>query len=283
MSLWSTLAKVAGIAAAPFTGGASLIPAIIGAGADIAGGLINHSATNKATEQQQNSIAGAEGSLNSYSNAAINENHTSLDEIRQNNMPSTIVGNEGLFSLQEMMRQPQDPDAIRQETLKDPGFQFNFDNGLKAINRAAANSGGIRSGQFYKDITKFAEDYTSKEYGNASDRLRQQQTDRFNRLMGITAIGENAKNSTNAATQNSANNVTDIYNQTGRQMVDLQTGSGNVAAAGTVQNANNLTSTIGNVAGDVAELIKLREMRKQNQNQSGYSDSYQSPEFNRSM
>lgn len=50
MGLW---ADIAGIVAAPFTGGATLIPALIGAGADIAGAAVQSHQTSKASNAQQ--------------------------------------------------------------------------------------------------------------------------------------------------------------------------------------------------------------------------------------
>lgn len=43
MSFFGSIGKILGVAAAPFTGGASLLPSIISAGSDIAGGLIQNS------------------------------------------------------------------------------------------------------------------------------------------------------------------------------------------------------------------------------------------------
>ena len=51
MSIWGT---IAGIVAAPFTGGASLIPSLVSAGADIAGAAIGSHAAGNAAQQQQN-------------------------------------------------------------------------------------------------------------------------------------------------------------------------------------------------------------------------------------
>lgn len=53
MGLWGTLAKIGGVVAAPFTGGLSLIPTAISAGADITGAIIGSKAASKAAEQQQ--------------------------------------------------------------------------------------------------------------------------------------------------------------------------------------------------------------------------------------
>lgn len=50
MSLWSTLAKVAGIVGAPFTGGASLIPTIASAAGDAIGAATSASAKNRGTK-----------------------------------------------------------------------------------------------------------------------------------------------------------------------------------------------------------------------------------------
>lgn len=52
MGFWSTLAKIGGVAAAPFTGGASLIPTLIGVGGDIAQSVIAHKAEKKGAQQQ---------------------------------------------------------------------------------------------------------------------------------------------------------------------------------------------------------------------------------------
>jgi hypothetical protein len=53
MSLWSTLAQIGGIAAAPFTGGASLaIPAALEVGSKALGAAANSSASNRSAQVQ---------------------------------------------------------------------------------------------------------------------------------------------------------------------------------------------------------------------------------------
>jgi hypothetical protein len=56
MSIWSTLAKIGGVAAAPFTGGASLIPTILSAAGDI-GSVVGKQQQGAATGRQQQEVA----------------------------------------------------------------------------------------------------------------------------------------------------------------------------------------------------------------------------------
>ena len=53
MSIWSTLAKIGGVAGAPFTGGASLALALGGLGADIAGSVIQGRQISKGVKAQR--------------------------------------------------------------------------------------------------------------------------------------------------------------------------------------------------------------------------------------
>lgn len=56
---------------------------------------------------------------------------------------------------------------------KDPGYQFRLDEGLKAIRRGAAASGGRGSGATMKALQRYGQNYASGEYQNAYQRAVQ--------------------------------------------------------------------------------------------------------------
>lgn len=77
-----------------------------------------------------------------------------------------------------------------------PGYQFRMDQGLKAIERSAAARGGLRSGATMKSLNDYAQGTASSEFENYA-----------NRLAALAGVGQSATNSTSAAGQNMANNV----------------------------------------------------------------------------
>jgi hypothetical protein len=87
----------------------------------------------------------------------------------------------------------------------DPGYNFRFDEGVRAMDRSAAASGGLLSGGYGRRLTRYGQDYASNEFSNV-----------YNRIANIAGLGQvSATNSGNAsmwgagamgaAAQNSAN------------------------------------------------------------------------------
>ncbi len=108
-----------------------------------------------------------------------------------------------------------------------PGYQFAVQQGQDAIERSAANSGGLFSGETGKALTGYRIGMANQDYGNY-----------FNRLMGLTTIGQNAVNMTGAAGQNYANGASNAF-----------ANMGNAKAAGYIGSANAINNGIGNVLG----------------------------------
>lgn len=76
----------------------------------------------------------------------------------------------------------------------DPGYQFRQDEGNKAIERAAAARGLRMSGGAMKDMARFNQGLASQEYGNW-----------WNRLAGMSGVGQTATSQQIQAGQNYAN------------------------------------------------------------------------------
>jgi hypothetical protein len=85
----------------------------------------------------------------------------------------------------------------------DPGFQFRLQQGTDAIQRSAAAKGNLLTGGTAKDLTDYAQNSASNEYGNVYNRalgeyqqryniFQQHQADQYNRLASIAGLGQTA-------------------------------------------------------------------------------------------
>jgi hypothetical protein len=114
---------------------------------------------------------------------------------------------------------------------KDPGYQFNLNEGNKAINSAAAARGLGNSGATLKALTRYGQDYASNEYSKAYDR-------NFNRLSTLAGYGNNASSA------NSAN--AGAY---GQGVASNAIGMGNAAAANEMGATNRLGGVFNTAIG----------------------------------
>jgi hypothetical protein len=121
---------------------------------------------------------------------------------------------------------------------QDPGYQFQLDQGTKALQNSQAAGGGVLSGAALKDLIGFNQGTAATGYQNAWNRWNAQQTNTVNRLGSLAQLGQAA--STNSATgaSNFANGIANTI-----------TSSGNAQAAGAVGTANAISGGLNNAAG----------------------------------
>jgi hypothetical protein len=182
-----------------------------------------------------------------------------------------------------------DPSNIQ----NDPGYQFQMDQGMKAVQASAAAHGTLNSGGTLKDLTNYAQGLAGTEYGNAYNRALQGYqanlqgfqanlggtNSYLQALQGLTGVGQNAtaqyqnaaQNFGNLSGQNTINSGTfgaNLINQaaqysgnTGIQAAQIAgnalTGGANAQAAGVVGSANAWNSALGNVANTATGLGTL--------------------------
>lgn len=124
--------------------------------------------------------------------------------------------------------------AVRPFTLQDfqasPSYQFNLDQGMQAINKAAAARGNYYAPQTLQDVAKFSQGLASNEYLNAYNMFNQNQANQWNREFALAGTGQNAAAQTGAFGANATNMM-------GQNLI----GAGNAQAAGIVGQANAWT------------------------------------------
>lgn len=152
----------------------------------------------------------------------------------------------------------------------DPGYAFRQSEGEKAIERMAAARGGLNSGRAAKDLAAYNSGLASQEYQNAYGRYNNDyltgfnafntnQNNIYNRLMGVTGVG-----------QSSASAIAGVGNNYANQVSNNTLQAGNAAAAGIVGQQNAINSGIGSVTNALTNYAANRP-----QGTSGYSGAFQ--------
>lgn len=125
-------------------------------------------------------------------------------------------------------------------SLKDfqesPAYQFNLDQGMQAINKAAAARGQYYAPQTLQDVSKYTQGMADNEFNNAYNMYNNNQSNVWNRLYALQGTGQSAAAQTGAFGANAANTA-------GQATM----AAGNAQAAGTVGVANAITGATGDL------------------------------------
>jgi hypothetical protein len=139
--------------------------AIVGAGAGIYAG-------NKAASAQRRAAADANARLASGQRNAINQLQPYSEYGRQAFSPlsAMLFGKEYNADTGEFGRE-----LSQQERLgyfqESPGYQYQLDQGIGAIDRSAASQGMLQSGNTMKEVQQYGQNLANQEYGNYIDSL----------------------------------------------------------------------------------------------------------------
>ncbi|MNU46294.1 hypothetical protein D3C71_351530 [compost metagenome] len=149
----------------------------------------------------------------------------------------------------------------------DPGYQFRLDQGNKALQNMAAATGNLNSGRALKDAIAYNSGQGAQEYASAYGRYNNDyltgfnthttnQNNIYNKLMGLTGIG-----------QSSASALANVgQNYSGQVSNNLAQGA-NAQAAGIVGQSNAVNQGLGTAANALGNYFTNRG--------SGYSGQFQ--------
>jgi hypothetical protein len=225
--------------------------------------------------------------------------------------PYLGLGGQAATSLGEMMAPggQLNRDFTFEDMQKlDPGYQFRIDQANKALAGSAAARGGALGGGALRAAANLSQNMASSEYGQAFDRFRSQQGDRFNRFsnlmdMGVRTAGQAGGNLMTGAQQaaalrtgaaqtaggwnvganeyggNALQQAAQMQAQNAinsqRSIADLMTGGAAAKAAGTMGSANAWSGAlqgVGNAATEVGRYYREQDMMEQmNQGGGGFT------------
>lgn len=188
--------------------------AVVGAGASIAGSSAQAGATKSAsrTEEKQ------------------------YQQTRADLLPYNVSGQNALNSLNGQLPRFTSPITMDQATLqRTPGYQFNLTQGLKSVQNSAAARGLGNSGAAMKGAASYATGLADSTYQNQFNNANINQTNAYNRLMGVAQLGENAGAQTGA-----------YGTQTAQSIGQNTIAGGTAQAAGLNGAANSLNNGVNN-------------------------------------
>lgn len=195
--------------------GATIGAAVVGAGASIAGGVLQSNATNKATDVQKQMF----------------------DETQGNLAPYLATGADAANKLTQALPSLTAPITMDESTLQQtPGYAFTLRQGLKGVENSAAARGLGTSGAALKGAASYATGFADSTYETQFANANTNKQNTYNFLTGAAGLGSNAAGtSANAATTTGANI------------------GGNTIAGGTALSAglNGAGNALGNAANSV--------------------------------
>lgn len=164
-----------------------LLGSVIGAVGSIIGGNAQKKAAKNAEQAQLEAVRLA----TQQQDKALAEQRRQFDVSRQDQMPWLQAGQGALAQLvRDLPSLTAAPDASKFQA--DPGYQFAFDEGQRAIDRSAAARGSLNSGGTLKALARYGQGMANQQYGTWYDRQRAQQADKFNRLSAVAGTGQTA-------------------------------------------------------------------------------------------
>ena len=191
--------------------------AVVGAGASIMGANAQADATKNASAQQM----------------------AMYQQTRKDLQPYQQFGQVGANMLQSQLPQLTAPITMDEATLRTtPGYQFNLQQGLKSVQNGAAARGLGVSGAAMKGAASYATGLADSTYQNQFNNANTNQTNAYNRLMGVTQLGENAAAQTGA-----------YGTQTAQSIGNNTIQGGNATAAGYLGAANALNNGVNSYLG----------------------------------
>lgn len=202
--------------------------AVIGAGASMYSGSQQSAAAGKATNAQQGMYDQTVGKEAPFQQAGVQATGR-LSELLGTS------GNTGAAGYGSLTQPFTGADYLAN---KDPGYDFQLDQGQNALQNSQAAQGGALSGAALKGLIGYNQGMASTGYNNAWNRWNTQQTNTTQRLGSLAQLGQ-------AAGSNSASGASTFAGGISNTI----TGAGNAAAASTVGAANALSSGAGNLAG----------------------------------
>lgn len=131
-------------------------------------------------------------------------------------------------------------DDMNADPVMKASFDFGLSEGEKAVRRMFGAKGLARSGAAVKALTRYATDYTNTKAGDAYNRFYADQDRTFNRLTGVSGLGQTANTT-----------VANLGAHTADNIANLTVGAGNARGAAGIAGANAMGGAFSGIGNQV--------------------------------
>ena len=245
------------------------IPALIGAGGQIASSVIGARTAKKVGQQQADAAGRASQLQQNAANQSIAQQGGLLGVTQDSYRPYTALGTQAAGLLSGMA--DRTPDAFRGTTAADletdPGYQFRLLQGQKALERSAAARGTLLTGGTAKALSDYGQQAGSQEFGHVDARrfrdYQQGQVNdqtRFGNLSSLLNFGAGQNQNLQGLNLGYAGLMGQPRAQGAGAGANGITDAANANAAGQVGQANAWSSGLNNITGNIQQLLMLQQL-----------------------
>jgi hypothetical protein len=212
---------------------------------DIFQGINGSNAATKAAGTQSDAAKQAQQLELQNQQHALDFQNGVWDTTQKNEQPYLQVGQTAANGLNQFLQTP-----FSQPTLADvqnsPGYQFQLQTGVDALDKSAAAKGNLFSGTQGTALEKFGTGLADSTYNDAYQRALGTYMTNYNTLMGGSQLGEHAAGTTGQLGQEAAGNTGQIDLTGGAQQAQQINNAAAARASGYVGSANAWNSAINN-------------------------------------
>lgn len=204
---------------------------------DVIGGVAGAAASIYGANKQADAAKDAAQSSQQGTDASLALQKQIYDQNREDQAPWRAAGQSALGYLTNGYGTDGTNGALTRgfttaDYTSDPGYAVRMQQGQQALERSAAQRGGLYSGRAAKDLTRFAQDTASNEYQNAYNRFNTTQSNQYNRLASLAGVGQTANNSNAASGSSYANNASNAIMTNAANQGNSSQAAANATASG---------------------------------------------------
>ena len=242
-----------------------MLTAGIGAAGSLFGGLFGGNASAEATKQYLKQLQKAQDFLKGQEQQGL-QNYAPFLQGGQQGMTtlSSLLATPGQGLLTPWSQQFKAPTAAEAEAT--PGYQFQLQQGLNAMQNSAAGRGGLLSGRTLADLNNYAQGTASTNYQNTFNNALTQystaynsflnnQNNTYQRLLGLSGLGLNAAQGSGQLIQGIGGDIASLYGQMGAAQAQGTIGAANAygsilpGIANSIGGGYSLSSLLGRSTG----------------------------------
>lgn len=179
-----------------------------------------------------------------------------FDKALELGQPYRLAGQNALQEYVDMLNGT--PQAQQTKLESTPGYQFQMEEGTKALERGAASRSGVLNGAESKSLTRFGQGLASTTYNNFMDRLANLGTMGANSAAGAGS----AAVQTGTAQAGVLQGIGNTYMQAGQNIGSLRSQQGAAQASGYLASQAQGTSLLNNAMGAAAMFFSDKRLKE---------------------
>jgi len=230
----------------------------LGPASNLLGGVLGSNAATNAANIQAGATNSAIGAQTAATMAGIDEIRRQSLQARADSMPWLQAGTQAIGTLGNLtgvggdaLNSPLLRKFTVQDFYNDPvtslSMKFGMDQGVRGIENQQRARGMMNSGAALKELTRYGTDYAGQQAGASRGRFIEDQTNAFNKLAGISGIGQTAAQSITGSGNSAAQGIAGMGQSSGNTTASLLSGLGNARGAASIAGSNAMSNALGSI------------------------------------